>query len=512
MLVSLEARVPLLDHVLMEYVATMPTALKLRTGGGKAIFKRAMADACPPRCSSRRKMGFGVPLAGVVPRRARGLRARRPAREPRARERGLLDPAAVAALLDEHRRGRRDRSSPALGAALPRGMGAAVARPVSDSGTSSTCSTPWGSAGTENGVVNVVNALGDESPPHRRVMTTGGAAGRPAARRAWTSSPSASGRASISAPSCGSPRLLRRLRPDIVHSRNWGAFDAVLAGPAGRRAGRDPRRARPRGVAIPEGPTRGATASADWLSPLVDRFVTVSRRPAALARRDASESPPRKVVTIHNGVDTARFASAASRSRPARARTSAGRRVVIGTVGRLDPVKDQAGLLDAFAAAPRAGPRRCPRHHRRRALPRRRSRARGRRASTWRGSGPHAGRAARRPARARRARRVHPALHRRGHLEHHPRGDGDRPAGRRHPRGRQPGARRGRRDRPPRPRGDPAALARRPRRVCRRSAPARLCTARPARQRAVERVRARPDGRALPRALPRRSCAPGQAA
>ena len=43
MAVSLEARVPLLDHVLMEYVATMPAGLKFQDGIGKVILKRAMA-------------------------------------------------------------------------------------------------------------------------------------------------------------------------------------------------------------------------------------------------------------------------------------------------------------------------------------------------------------------------------------------------------------------------------------------------------------------------------------
>ncbi|HSE05727.1 MAG TPA: asparagine synthase (glutamine-hydrolyzing), partial [Methylomirabilota bacterium] len=61
MLVSLECRVPLLDHVLMEYVATMPSGLKLRDGTGKAVLKAAMAADLPAEILERRKMGFGVP-------------------------------------------------------------------------------------------------------------------------------------------------------------------------------------------------------------------------------------------------------------------------------------------------------------------------------------------------------------------------------------------------------------------------------------------------------------------
>jgi asparagine synthase (glutamine-hydrolysing) len=110
MLVSLEARVPLLDHVLMEYVATMPTALKLSDAGGKAILKRAMADALPPDVLHRRKMGFGVPLARWF-RAELGDHAREVLLDDRTRRRGLLDTAAVARLLEEHRSGRRDRAT-----------------------------------------------------------------------------------------------------------------------------------------------------------------------------------------------------------------------------------------------------------------------------------------------------------------------------------------------------------------------------------------------------------------
>jgi asparagine synthase (glutamine-hydrolysing) len=110
MLVSLEARVPLLDHVLMEYVATMPSRLKLADGAGKAIFKRAMGDALPPDVLTRRKMGFGVPLGSWFRNELRDY-ARDTLLGARARQRGLFAPAAVEGLLDEHARGRRDLSA-----------------------------------------------------------------------------------------------------------------------------------------------------------------------------------------------------------------------------------------------------------------------------------------------------------------------------------------------------------------------------------------------------------------
>jgi asparagine synthase (glutamine-hydrolysing) len=110
MLVSLETRVPLLDHVLMEFVATMPTGLKFQNGAGKAILKRAMAPDLPADTVSRRKMGFGVPLAAWL-RKDLGDYARDVLEGQRARERGFVDPRAVSTALDEHQNGIKDRSS-----------------------------------------------------------------------------------------------------------------------------------------------------------------------------------------------------------------------------------------------------------------------------------------------------------------------------------------------------------------------------------------------------------------
>jgi asparagine synthase (glutamine-hydrolysing) len=59
---SLEVRCPLLDHKLMEVVASMPSSLKLRGNAGKYIFKQAMNGYLPQNIIHRQKMGFGVPL------------------------------------------------------------------------------------------------------------------------------------------------------------------------------------------------------------------------------------------------------------------------------------------------------------------------------------------------------------------------------------------------------------------------------------------------------------------
>ncbi|MGH8064835.1 MAG: XrtA/PEP-CTERM system amidotransferase [Candidatus Entotheonellia bacterium] len=60
---SLEVRVPLLDHEVMEYAASIPARYKLWNGEGKYIFKKALGDLLPDEILHRPKMGFRLPLA-----------------------------------------------------------------------------------------------------------------------------------------------------------------------------------------------------------------------------------------------------------------------------------------------------------------------------------------------------------------------------------------------------------------------------------------------------------------
>jgi asparagine synthase (glutamine-hydrolysing) len=60
---SLEARIPFLDHHFMEFVAQIPSQLKLKGSRTKFILKKAFSDFLPLDISKRRKMGFGVPMA-----------------------------------------------------------------------------------------------------------------------------------------------------------------------------------------------------------------------------------------------------------------------------------------------------------------------------------------------------------------------------------------------------------------------------------------------------------------
>ena len=60
---SLEVREPLMDHQLVEWVATLPSDLKIRSQEGKFLLKKAMEPLLPNDVLYRPKMGFSVPLA-----------------------------------------------------------------------------------------------------------------------------------------------------------------------------------------------------------------------------------------------------------------------------------------------------------------------------------------------------------------------------------------------------------------------------------------------------------------
>jgi sugar transferase (PEP-CTERM/EpsH1 system associated) len=140
-------------------------------------------------------------------------------------------------------------------------------------------------------------------------------------------------------------RLFRSLRPDIVHSRNWSSVDAIvgarLAGVPIVIHGEHGREAND-----PEGRNRMRRLGRRLLSPLVTQFVTVSRDLARWLIEDIG-LPARKILAICNGVDTRRFSPGGRQAARAALAIKPGS-VVIGTVGRLDPVKDQLGLLRAF--------------------------------------------------------------------------------------------------------------------------------------------------------------------
>ncbi|HSS20821.1 MAG TPA: asparagine synthase (glutamine-hydrolyzing) [Pyrinomonadaceae bacterium] len=109
MAVSLEARVPLLDHKLIEFVTRIPASMKLAGFETKHLFKRAIADLVPEEIINRPKQGFGVPIQQWINQQLR-QRIHDTLNDQRTRQRGYVTRSHVATLLDEHERGRRDHA------------------------------------------------------------------------------------------------------------------------------------------------------------------------------------------------------------------------------------------------------------------------------------------------------------------------------------------------------------------------------------------------------------------
>jgi len=109
MAVSLEARAPLLDHKLIDFVTGVPASLKLAGFQTKHLLKEAVKDLIPAEILHRPKQGFGVPIQEWINQQLRS-RIRDTLRDARTRQRGYINSNYLDILLDEHERGRRDHS------------------------------------------------------------------------------------------------------------------------------------------------------------------------------------------------------------------------------------------------------------------------------------------------------------------------------------------------------------------------------------------------------------------
>jgi asparagine synthase (glutamine-hydrolysing) len=98
---SLEARSPLLDQRLAEFVARLPTSYKVNTRQSKILLRRAMAGVLPKAILNRRKMGFGVPIASWLRGPLRPL-VEDLVLSPVATDRGFVDPSVARTLADQH--------------------------------------------------------------------------------------------------------------------------------------------------------------------------------------------------------------------------------------------------------------------------------------------------------------------------------------------------------------------------------------------------------------------------
>jgi len=108
MAVALEARVPLLDHRVVEFAWRLPSLAKIRAGQSKWILRQVLDRHVPRELVERPKMGFSIPLGewlrGPLRDWAEALLS-----EKRLRASGLLDAACVRKYWDEHLQGHRNR-------------------------------------------------------------------------------------------------------------------------------------------------------------------------------------------------------------------------------------------------------------------------------------------------------------------------------------------------------------------------------------------------------------------
>ncbi len=106
MAASTEIRVPFLDFDLVDYVLSIPAALKVGIGARKKLLKQALAGIVPREILTGRKMGFGVPISAWMKGPLRRYAEDRILAH--ASPGGLFDRAAVSRLFSEHAAGHYD--------------------------------------------------------------------------------------------------------------------------------------------------------------------------------------------------------------------------------------------------------------------------------------------------------------------------------------------------------------------------------------------------------------------
>lgn len=201
--------------------------------------------------------------------------------------------------------------------------------------------------GLENGVVNLINRLDPEGFEHEICCITSNG---PMAER-FVQPVRVHEMGKGAGRTLGLPLrlagLIRKVRPDIVHTRNWGTIDGIIGA---RLAGvrRIVHGEHGREATDPTGANRRRQIARRLLAPAVTRFVTVSAELDNWLVRDIGV-PRAKVEQIINGVDGETFRPEVDK---AACRTRLGipdDKLIVGIVGRLDPVKDHATLLRAVA-------------------------------------------------------------------------------------------------------------------------------------------------------------------
>ena len=213
-----------------------------------------------------------------------------------------------------------------------------------------------GTGGMENGLVNLINGLPDHTYRHAIVCMTESTAFR---ERINDKDVPIFELKKRSGKDLGCYwrffRLMRRLRPAVVHTRNLGTIDlapiAALAGVPIRIHGEH---------GWDNADPQGLNPRYRRLRRLCDRFihqyVAVSRDIAAWLRNHIGVAEQR-VTQIYNGVDSDKFSPDGARAvLPGALRSDPG--ALVGSVGRLDPIKRFDVLIDWLAKAPPESPAR----------------------------------------------------------------------------------------------------------------------------------------------------------
>ncbi|HTP36074.1 MAG TPA: glycosyltransferase [Candidatus Acidoferrales bacterium] len=214
----------------------------------------------------------------------------------------------------------------------------------------------WAVGGLQNGVANLIERMDPDRFEHvvcaMRPVEGSNAQRIPVGRTRVVSLSTKESLARFQLPALA--RWIRDVKPDIVHTRNWGTFEALLAA---RRIGGCAR------VHSEHGIDWDTTAKEPWRRllcrrlafQLADRVLSVSLQLRDLhARRTGF--PANRIEVIHNGVDSRRFCpDAAARIRIRRELRIADDELCIGCVGNLIPVKDHLTLLRAVDGLARRG-------------------------------------------------------------------------------------------------------------------------------------------------------------
>jgi asparagine synthase (glutamine-hydrolysing) len=107
---GLEVRSPFMDHPLVEWIAGLPQETRMLNGTMKGLLKQAIEPLLPPGIIDRAKMGFRVPVGAWMQNQIKPVLSALLLND-RFHDRGLLRPAFVEQLIEQHGSGKEDHST-----------------------------------------------------------------------------------------------------------------------------------------------------------------------------------------------------------------------------------------------------------------------------------------------------------------------------------------------------------------------------------------------------------------